>query len=242
MNKSIDELRAKNNDLHKQLTKEHDAILTDIVVYLRTCNINNMQMEEIRQDLLDMVISAQNRNEPISNVIGNDYKEFCDEIVRNAIPKSIRERIFEDLSIIAKGGATLLTINIILSGFLWDLIRNLIDEKTVNLNYSFTLGFLFSTLIILIVSYLIVMFIGKKTFKFTELSREQKTKPKRKTYLKRFLWGGIFGLLFMVMVICSRILNKHVLFKVNIFLLFGIILLLLIVDRTATRMINRGHS
>jgi lysylphosphatidylglycerol synthetase-like protein (DUF2156 family) len=134
-----------------------------------------------------------------------------------------------------------LTINVILSGFLWNMIRNLIDKKTVNYNYPLTLGFLLSTLIILIASYLIVMFISKKTFKLTELSRELTTKPKRKTYLKRFLWGAIFGLLFMVMVICTVKLNKHVLFSVNIFLVLGMILLLVIVDRTAARMLEQLH-
>jgi len=83
MNKQIRELNRINNNLDGLLYSENNPAMTDIICYLRGANISKYNQEIIRQDLLEMVLSAQERNENIQTVIGTDYKNFCDEINRH---------------------------------------------------------------------------------------------------------------------------------------------------------------
>ena len=82
MNK-IKEILKSNNELTRNLTPDNFKIMTDLVVYLRVSRISDDRFELIRQDLLDMALNAQERNEPLSDVFGTDYKSFCDEIISN---------------------------------------------------------------------------------------------------------------------------------------------------------------
>lgn len=94
MNKQTNELNRLNNELDKQLNAENDKVLTDIICYMRIANISEYNQEVIRQDLLEMVLSAQKRGENIQTVIGEDYKVFCDNIIASLPPQSIKEKIF----------------------------------------------------------------------------------------------------------------------------------------------------
>ena len=95
MNKQTRELNRINNDLDKLLYLENNSAMTDIICYLRGANISEYNQEIIRQDLLEMVLSAQERNENIQTVIGTDYKTFCDDIIATFPPKSLKEKIIE---------------------------------------------------------------------------------------------------------------------------------------------------
>ncbi|HWQ42405.1 MAG TPA: hypothetical protein VN456_10285, partial [Desulfosporosinus sp.] len=103
MKKAVNDLRKKNNELDKKLTERNSLIMTDMIVYLRVSNITDEQVESVRQDLLDMVLTAQDRGDDISSIIGEDYQAFCNEILQSATPKTFRERAAEVVSIIYKG-------------------------------------------------------------------------------------------------------------------------------------------
>ncbi|GFN32928.1 hypothetical protein [Paenibacillus xylaniclasticus] len=60
-----------------------------------------------------MALAAQERGEDLADVIGSDYKAFCDEIVSQGTRKTKWEYVKEAIFIIANGGAVLLLIHLL---------------------------------------------------------------------------------------------------------------------------------
>ena len=56
-------LRDENNELEKQLDDKTNDILTDIVVYIRSANISDIDQENVRRDITQMLIDARGRGE-----------------------------------------------------------------------------------------------------------------------------------------------------------------------------------
>lgn len=52
-------LRDENNELEKQLDDKTNDILTDIVVYIRIANISDIDQENVRRDITQMLIDAR---------------------------------------------------------------------------------------------------------------------------------------------------------------------------------------
>lgn len=52
-------LRDENNELEKQLDDKTNDILTDIVVYIRNANISDIDQENVRRDITQMLIDAR---------------------------------------------------------------------------------------------------------------------------------------------------------------------------------------
>lgn len=86
-------LRDENNKLEKQLDDKTNEILTDIVVYIRSANISDIDQENVRRDITQMLIDARGRGENADNVIGGDYKAFCDAIIAEIPKMSTKQRI-----------------------------------------------------------------------------------------------------------------------------------------------------
>ncbi len=86
-------LRRENNELEKRLSSEMNDVLTDIVVYIRSANISDLEQERVRRDITQMLIDGQSRGYGAPRIIGGDYKAFCDEIIAE-IPKiSAKQRL-----------------------------------------------------------------------------------------------------------------------------------------------------
>lgn len=86
-------LRDENNELEKQLDDKTNDILTDIVVYIRSANISDIDQENVRRDITQMLIDARGRGESADDVIGGDYKAFCDAIIAEIPKLSAKQRI-----------------------------------------------------------------------------------------------------------------------------------------------------
>lgn len=86
-------LRDENNKLEKQLDDKTNEILTDIVVYIRSANISDIDQETVRRDITQMLIDARGRGENADNVIGDDYKAFCDAIIAEIPKMSTKKRV-----------------------------------------------------------------------------------------------------------------------------------------------------
>lgn len=229
MKKAVSELRKKNNELDKKLTEINASIMTDIIVYLRVGNITEAQVESVRQDLLDMVLTAQDRGDDISSIIGKDYQSFADAILQSATPKTFAERAAEMSVITIRCFYILLAINVILSSA--TIVRKLIDKQPYNLRLPISLDFLFGVVVIVTAAYLIVLYVGKKSFKLTIAANEQKQQPKQISYPKRFLWGALLGLLFMAFVLMKVKLSAIVLFNIHIVVLIAVIIVLFLIDK-----------
>lgn len=94
MNK-IKKLRKENNKLDDLLYRENNELLMDMIVYLRGSDLYDIQIEEIRQDLLYMFLDAQDHNILVQERIGVNYKLFCDDIIENAPKKTTIEKFLE---------------------------------------------------------------------------------------------------------------------------------------------------
>lgn len=79
-------LRRENNELEKGLSREMNDALTDIVVYIRSAQISDLDQERVRRDITQMLLEGQERGYGAPRIIGGDYKAFCDEIIAE-IPK-----------------------------------------------------------------------------------------------------------------------------------------------------------
>lgn len=164
MNKKTKELNTYNNQLDQQIFDENQEVFTDMICYIRSADISEYDQEIVRQDLSEMIISAQERGEDMESVIGEDYKTFCDDIIASLPPKTVKQRIIDFFDILCGGLAVLLAINIVISDSTIRLIRDLLTGQTLNFNISFSIGRILSILLILLVAVVIVNVIMKNSF------------------------------------------------------------------------------
>lgn len=219
---SITKLRKSNNELDHKLTSTNKKILTDMIVYLRVSRIPDRQVEHIRQDLLHMILDAQERGEDISSVIGMDYKVFCDEIIANAASKTLMDKVRESIAIIFSCIAVLLFIQLIFSGFLVSWVRSGFSLTEVSFNIPISLGFVLSVIVFLSAAWIIVIFIGKHAFRLTEMEDDNKSQSKAAYYRKRILIGTTIGLALAIFFFVQFKLNEITLFSVHAFVLLGV--------------------
>ena len=93
MNRRAKQLLQENNRLEEQLTGENKRMMTDIIVYLRASNTTAYQQECVRRDITEMVLEGQRRGAPMEEVIGEDYKAFCDAVLSEVPKRTLRQRI-----------------------------------------------------------------------------------------------------------------------------------------------------
>lgn len=154
----------ENNEQEKQLTKENNKILTDIIVYLSSSNLCEYDIQVIRKELLGMAIESQLRGKDFATVVGGDYKDFCNELIKNGRKKTGYEKVLEFLYVLAFGIGAL---------FLYEIVLHMIGiivKKGVNdlsLQLPITLGFVVSTMGAVIIAYGVVHFISKNSFELT---------------------------------------------------------------------------
>lgn len=86
MNKTIKEMRQANEALEKGLSEKADSVQTDMVVYIRSQSISLEDQEKVRGDIAAMLLEGEGRGLTPTEIIGEDYKAFCDELIAE-IPK-----------------------------------------------------------------------------------------------------------------------------------------------------------
>ncbi|PPA68492.1 DUF1129 family protein [Jeotgalibacillus proteolyticus] len=82
-----------NNDRRKKLTDENEEIYGDILLYVRSSNVDQRAGEELLMELLEHLIEAQDRRKRAVDVFGSDPKEYCkslvDELPKESVPSKI---------------------------------------------------------------------------------------------------------------------------------------------------------
>lgn len=202
-------LNQENNELDKRLTKENDVVMTDMICYLRVANISEYNQEVVRQDLLQMVLSAQERGEDMKTLIGEDYKSFCDEVIAALPQKSRKERVLDLIDIFLLSTSILGAIHIVISKEMIDLIHNAVTGQQLNFQVPISLGNLLSYAIILATAFLIVHVIGRNSLKPEK--KHNQSKP------KKFIIGGAIGGGVMAVFLIIAWVGRQTLFTVNIF-------------------------
>ncbi|SKA95374.1 Protein of unknown function [Caloramator quimbayensis] len=78
------ELNLKRLRLKQQrkLSETNLYLFKSITIYIRNSSLTDVEKEEILQQILDMLLEAQNQNKTASFVIGKDYEKFCDSIIK----------------------------------------------------------------------------------------------------------------------------------------------------------------
>ena len=156
MNRKTKELNRSNNALDQQISPENREAFTDMICYLRGAKISAYHQELVRYDLTEMVLSAQQRGEKIREVIGEDYKGFCDNVIASLPPETRRQRIIDFFDTLCWGLSILGFINIVISNETIPLIRNAVTGKPLDFSISISLGSLIVIGIILTAAFVIV--------------------------------------------------------------------------------------
>lgn len=221
-------IRKENNKQDKLVSKENTSILTDIVLYLRSSNLSDYSVEAIRKELRGMALESELRNEKFSDVVGVDYKDFCDELIKNGTQKTRYEKILENFQIFFWGVGFLVFVEI----FFTSTITNIVTKG--NFIMPIKLGFVISTACAIIFAYAFVRSITKNSF---ELS--SKNHP---IYKMAFIIT--FALLWALVLFLTIIFNKITLFSVNclfplIFFSIGIIVIKLLQTNNINNNIKR---
>lgn len=208
MNAKAKALNQRNNELDKRLNKANNSAMTDIVCYLRAANISEYHQEIVRQDLLQMVLSAQERGEDMKTVIGEDYRSFCDEVIAALPKKNIKERILEMIDMLLLCTAIFAAISIVLSQETFELIRNALTGREMNFQISISLGGLLRYAVIFATAFLTVQVICRNALKPAGQQKHGK--------LVKFVAGGAIGGGIMAVFLLIAWLFQQTLFTVNI--------------------------
>ena len=205
MKKQCRELLRKNNKREKEIHKNNDEIYTDMIVYLRGSDMTSYNQELVREDLIQMIIDGQNRGEDIEKVIGDNYKEICDEIIETMPKKTKIQKIVSTLELSLSLIWILGTISIIRT-----IIINFISNDK-NWDFALSIGDIINMIIIIFIANIVVKYTCKTAFNNTH-------KNKIISFLKT--WIGCMIVL-GIMVISSYYLNTTI---INISLILVIII------------------
>lgn len=191
----------QNFETSKKLNEKNDLIYTDIVVYLRTSKLEEKQTEEIIADILDMFLRSQEEGKEIKEVIGYDYKAFCDSIIESAAKNSFSlNKILENGTIFLEGIFIMFTIDLAFNYFPKFFMHRATEY------YTLKLSFVLITALIIFMSFGIVFYIGKTSFK--------KSKPSK---LKNFLFGACYAIICLALGFASVKLSNYNLFSVHFY-------------------------
>ena len=197
MKKETKELLKKNNENEKNILEENDEIYTNMIVYLRGANISEYNQEKVREDLIAMILDGQERGDDIQKVIGENYKEICDEIIAEIPKKTVKENVMY---------ALMLTLDIVWIVGIISVIKTLIimlAKNSKDMTFVFSLGDLISWGMIVFVAYLVVYYICSTTFR-------EKERETNKVLSFIIIW-------FVCCIILCAIILPSLLIKVTIF-------------------------
>ncbi|MPM16609.1 hypothetical protein SDC9_62990 [bioreactor metagenome] len=211
MNQKTRELNRSNNALDQQISAENQEAFTDMICYLRGAKISPYHQELVRQDLTEMVLSAQQRGEPIRSVIGTDYKAFCDDVIANLPPETRKQRVIDSFDIVCWCLSILGLINIVLSSETILLVRNAITGKPLDFSISISLGSVISIGIIIPAAFMITSSILKNSFQIKQVHGKR---------MKAFMIGA--GQMLLLLLIAW--FGQRTLFTINIFIACAVVL------------------
>ena len=184
--KELKQLLKKNNRREEKIRKENDEMYTDMIVYLRGADINQYNQEIVREDLIEMILDGQERGDDIKKVMGENYKEICDEIIATMPKRTNKEKVVGSLKLSLSMVWILGGISIVKT------IINCLLMKSSEWNFILSIGDLINTILMIIFANIIVNYVCKKVF-------DNSKKNKYILFAKN--WGIcvlIFGIVFSI--------------------------------------------
>ena len=93
MTKQTRLLKDENERSAGLLPNSDERIFKKVTAYIRTAPINAYHQESIRRDIVRMLLDAQSHGQTAEDVIGADYRAFCDSVIAEVPPLTRRERL-----------------------------------------------------------------------------------------------------------------------------------------------------
>lgn len=204
---NIKSIRDENNQISQNLNKENQEIYIDLVCYLRVSNLSDMEQEEIISDLLRMFFDWEKQGKAVNEMIGEDYKQFADDIIAAVNPqKSILKKSKEYFIIIFDALCYLLTIDF---AFLY---LPKIVKGDLSLVYNYSLSMAVRGILLFVAATCIVTYIGKNSFSLSKISKPA-----------RFLIGCCAAGFIVILVFITRIFSDEILVSINISYIIAIV-------------------
>lgn len=86
MSKRTRMLRNESEQMSEKISKDGRKVLEDMTLYIRGVDISVYDQERVCRDITQMILDGEQRGDPASSVIGEDYKVFCDSVLEE-IPR-----------------------------------------------------------------------------------------------------------------------------------------------------------
>ncbi|MCR3760021.1 DUF1048 domain-containing protein [Clostridium felsineum] len=204
----VDKMIRENYENSKKLNEYNNKIYGDIVCYIRVSSLPSTKMEEIISDLLEMFLRYEKEGKSIDDIIGSDYKAYCDSIITAALDNRFHvEKLTDVLYIIINGLFVIFSIN-----FLIDYLPKLMEyRKIISYQLSLLSFFMNSTLIFISV-FAIFRFFGKNAFE----------KPSKKSL---FLFFFALMILLFPLAFFKVILKNYFVISINPYAVITIIII-----------------
>ena len=92
------QLMRENNAFERAPSPEFNQVLTTLVAYPRSAPLGAYNQGLVRRDIGRMFLDAQRRGDSPADVIGEDYRQFCDQVLAEVPRLTVRERVLDGLS------------------------------------------------------------------------------------------------------------------------------------------------
>lgn len=206
--KKIKQLLKENNQLDQQMSKESQAIYTDMVLYLRGSSLSDYQQELVRNDLINMILDGEQRGCSIQEILGEDYHTMCDEIIASFPPKTRKDKVLSTAALLCLCASIMLIIYCVKSVILETIVHH--DPLLFQLQSSH---------IIYLVSGIVIAVLVFKSITINSLSHTGQKDQKRS---ERFYWFKIWLVLF---IICSALylFNTYINYNLMSFSIFYVL-------------------
>lgn len=194
-------LRNENNEAEKLLRSEYNkSVLTDIIVYIRMSGISPYDQEKVRRDIREMIAEGERRGETAREIIGEDYRQFCDDVIAEIPRLTGAGYFFSLLRDLLPSAAVLLIIWIV-----FQFIEQA-AEGEISPYLTVTAGNMAGGVICIAGTFLLLHAICRNTFGIGRGTGEDK-----KTLIRIFLL--IFVLLMACM--CANVFITYPLFQIH---------------------------
>jgi len=202
-------LLKENNELERQIqNKDNKSVLTDITVYIRSANISPYYQEKVCQDIWKMIADGEKRGETAKDIIGDDYKLFCDNVIAEIPKLSSKEYALSLLRDVLLSADVLLVI--------WSIFHLMEQIISVNTSPYFTIttGNIICAILSITSAFLVFHIISKNTFNIDKISDKK-----------------VFFTLFVLLLICTcaNTFIEYPVFQIHAFVAVGGIAVLFVI-------------
>lgn len=214
MNREFKRLLQNNNKAEEKIYDDNNKIYSDMIVYLRGSDMTEYNQELVRQDLIQMILDGQERGDDIQKVIGNNYKEICDEIIEAMPKKTTKEKVSDILELTFSATWIMGAIFIVKA-----IVENFWGTNN-NWRFILSVGNIINMVMIIITTNVVVNYTCKTAF-----NNEKKNK------VFSFIKTWIACILIFSIIFLSQYYLKYVIVNISIVLAIVIVAIVFVVNR-----------